>query len=128
MKRSFVAVIGSACIALAAGSSQAATVITDCCDWASGWTFSSYTVGATSASAVVEGSGGNPGARLNVTTVTAVVNDFAAATALLTTSARPAPTAGTAFTLQLDVLSGAGAFGGARPSRCSSSKAARSIT
>jgi hypothetical protein len=111
MKSSVVAAIAAACFAIATGSAQA-VVITDCCDWASGWTFSSYTVGATSASAVVEGSGGNPGARLNVTTVTAVPGDFAAGTALLTTSAQAAPTAGTAFTLQLDVLSGAGAFGG----------------
>lgn len=108
MKRNVVAVIASACLALATGPAQA--VITDCCDWATGWTFSSFSQGG-SATAVVEGSGGNPGARLNITTVTASVSDLAYGIAVLTTSGTPAPTAGTAFTLQLDVLSGAGAFG-----------------
>ena len=88
-----------------------AVVITDCCDWASGWSFSSYGAAAGTASATVEGSGGNPGARLNITTVTPTVADIAYGTAVLTTSTQPAPVSGTPFTLSLDVLSGPGAFG-----------------
>lgn len=110
MKRSVATVIASACLALTTAPAQA-VVITDCCDWATGWTFSSFSQGTGSATAVVEGSGGNPGARLNISTVTPSVSDLGYGTAVLTTSGTPAPTAGTAFTLQLDVLSGAGAFG-----------------
>ncbi|MEO5700184.1 MAG: IPTL-CTERM sorting domain-containing protein [Casimicrobiaceae bacterium] len=96
---------------LFAVSARAAT-ITDCCDWASGWAFGSYTVaGAGTASATVEATGGNPGARLNITTVTPTGADTAYGTALLTTSTTAAPAAGAAFTLSLDVLSGAGGFG-----------------
>jgi hypothetical protein len=109
--KSVVAAFAAVCFAVAAGSAQA-VVITDCCDWASGWSFSSYTQGAGTASAVVEGTLGNPGARLNITTVTPTISDVAFGTALLTTSGTSAPTNGTAFTLQLDVLSGPGAFGG----------------
>ena len=108
--KSVVAVIASACLAVIAGSAQA-VVITDCCDWATGWTFSSYGVGTGTASAVVEATGGNPGARLNITTHTATVADAAFGTAVLTTSGTPAPTSGAAFTLNIDALSGAGAFG-----------------
>ncbi len=109
--KSCVAAFAAVCFAVAAGSAQA-VVITDCCDWASGWSFSSYTQGAGTASAVVEGTLGNPGARLNITTVMPTISDVAFGTALLTTSGTSAPTNGTAFTLQLDVLSGPGAFGG----------------
>jgi hypothetical protein len=109
--KSVVAAFAAVCFAVATGSAQA-VVITDCCDWATGWAFSSYTQGTGTATATVEAAGGNPGQRLNITTVTATVSDIAFGTALLTTSGTAAPTAGTAFTLQLDVLSGAGAFGG----------------
>jgi len=110
MKSTLVAAIAATCIAMAAGSAQA-LVVSDCCDWATGWSFSSYAVGTGTATAVVEGSGGNPGARLNVTTVTATVSDVAFATALLTTSGTAAPNEGTPFTLSIDALSGAGGFG-----------------
>jgi hypothetical protein len=111
MIKSAVAVIASAGLAVMIGSAQA-VVITDCCDWATGWTFSSYTgAGAGTASAVIEGSGGNPGARLNITTNTPTISDTAFGTAVLTTSGTPAPTAGAAFTLNIDALSGPGAFG-----------------
>ena len=89
-----------------------AIVVTDCCDWASGWVLSSYTAaGVGTATATVEGSGGNPGARLNVTTVTPTLADSASGTALLTSVSTPAPVAGAAFTLSIDALSGAGGFG-----------------
>jgi exosortase sorting signal-containing protein len=92
-------------------STALAVDITDCCDWTSGWSFSSYAVNGGSATATVEGSGGNPGARLNITTVTPTAADTAFGTALLTTSTTPAPLSGAAFTLRIDALSGAGAFG-----------------
>lgn len=67
------------------------------------WSFSA----TGTATASVEAAGGNPGARINVTTVseavvygTAVKNDFTTTAAL----------EGEEFTLSLDVLSGAGAF------------------
>jgi hypothetical protein len=85
--------------------------VTDCCDWSSGWSFSSYAFGAGSATATVEPSGGNPGARLNVTTVTPTGADTAFATAILTTTTLPAPVSGSPFTLHIDALSGAGGFG-----------------
>jgi hypothetical protein len=68
------------------------------------WSFSA----TGTATASVEAAGGNPGARINVTTVsgpvvygTAIKNDFATTAAL----------EGAGFTLSLDVLSGPGAFG-----------------
>ncbi|HSV16935.1 MAG TPA: IPTL-CTERM sorting domain-containing protein [Casimicrobiaceae bacterium] len=88
-----------------------ALLITDPSDWSSGWTFSSFASGAGTATAVVEGTGGNPGARLNVTTVTPTPADVAFGTAVLTTTTTPAPVAGAVFTMTLDVLSGAGGFG-----------------
>ena len=111
MKNGVLALIASASLAVMTCPAQA-VVITDCCDWATGWAFSSYTAaGAGTASAVVEGSGGNPGARLRITTITPTISDTAFGTAVLTTSGTPAPTAGAAFTLNIDALSGPGAFG-----------------
>lgn len=104
------AVIAVACLAVFVSSAQA-VVITDCCDWATGWTFSSYGFGAGTATAVVEATGGNPGARLNVTTVTPTASDTAFGTAVLTTTSTVAPLPGATFALNLDVLSGAGDFG-----------------
>lgn len=107
----FTGLIAAACLTATAAAASAQTVITDCCDWASGWTFSSYGVNAGTASAVVEPTGGNPGARLNVTTVTATPADTAFGTAILSAFVTAAPAPGGAFTLNLDVLSGAGGFG-----------------
>ena len=109
MKR-FAVLLAALCFAGLATSARA-VIITDCCDWATGWTFSSYGFAAGTASAVVEGTGGNPGARLNITTVTPTAADIAFGTAVLATSTA-APAAGAAFTLNIDVLSGPGAFGG----------------
>jgi len=94
-----------------AATPAAAIDITDCCDWSTGWAFSAYSVGSASATATVEPSGGNPGARLNVTTVTPSFSDTAFATAVLTTTTIPAPPSGSPFTLSIDALSGAGGFG-----------------
>lgn len=110
MGSKLAALLAALCLS-AASAASAQTVITDCCDWASGWTFASYGVNAGTASAVVEGSGGNPGARLNITTVTPAAPDTAFGTAVLSTVSTPAPASGGAFTLSLDVLSGAGGFG-----------------
>jgi hypothetical protein len=71
--------------------------------------FATWTFGATGTATVTrEPSGGNPGARLNITTVsgptvygTAIKSDFSTSGAL----------SGAAFALSLDVLSGPGAFG-----------------
>ena len=108
MKRAALAIVLAASLLSTAAR---ALDILDCCDWATGWTFSSYGVNAGTATATVEASGGNPGARLNVTTVTPTPADTAFATAVLATSTMPAPSSGTPFTLTLDVLSGAGGFG-----------------
>jgi hypothetical protein len=109
MKR--VIVVFAAVWFAAFASGAGAVVITDCCDWSTGWTFSSYGVAAGTASATVESTAGNPGARLNITTVTPTGADTAFGTGVLTTSSTVAPTSGAAFTLTLDVLSGAGGFG-----------------
>jgi len=111
MRSSIAALICAVGLAVAAASATAQTVVSDCCDWASGWTFSSYGANAGTASAVVEGSGGNPGARLNITTVTPGSPDTAFGTAILSAVSTAAPVSGGAFTLSIDVLSGAGAFG-----------------
>ena len=71
--------------------------------------FADWSFDATgTATASVEAAGGNPGARINITTVsgatvygTGIKNDFSTTAALQNQ----------AFTLSLDVLSGAGAFG-----------------
>jgi len=95
-------------LALASGSTNAAVVFNDG-DF-SAWTFGSYAIGG-SATMTREASGGNPGARLNVTTVTASLAETAFGTGIKTDYSTTAALAGTGFTLTLDVLSGAGAFG-----------------
>jgi hypothetical protein len=107
--------LGSALAAIAAvlcfGTAHAITV-SDPTDWASGWAFSFVTItGVGTASIVVEGSGGNPGARVNSTTVTPGAGDFAYGTALYQAVSVAAPPSGTAFVMRIDALSGAGAFG-----------------
>ena len=74
-----------------------------------GWRFGSYGVGG-SATAVVEPTGGSPGARLRVTTAT-LPADTAYATAIKPDFVTKAALAGARFTLTLSVLSGGGAFG-----------------
>lgn len=74
----------------------------------SAWVFGSFGTGG-SASMTREPTGGNPGARLNVTTSTASSTAFG--TGLKTDFQTTAPLEGLAFTLSLDVLSGKGAFG-----------------
>ncbi len=94
------------------GGAANATTIFDPTDWASGWTFSSVTTqGVGTASIVYEAAGGNPGARVNATTVTPSVTDSAYGTAIYSAVQVPAPTSGTAFQMNIEALSGAGAFG-----------------
>jgi hypothetical protein len=107
--------LGSALAAVAAmlwiGAANAITIF-DPTDWASGWVFSFVTItGMGTASIAVEGAGGNPGARVNSTTVTPGASDFAYGTALYQAASVAAPPSGTAFVMNIDALSGAGAFG-----------------
>jgi hypothetical protein len=94
---------------IAARAAPAAVVINDG-DFV-GWIFGSYTVNAGTASVTLEAAGGNPGARLNVTTVTPGASDTATGTAIKPDYSTSAILAGTPFTVTFDVLSGAGAFG-----------------
>lgn len=104
-------VFAAAVAVLWMGAANAVT-ISDPADWASGWTFSFVTItGVGTASIAIEPTGGNPGARANATTITPGPGDFAYATALYQASSVAAPPSGTAFVMNLDVLSGAGAFG-----------------
>ena len=75
------------------------------------WTFGSYGAGGGTASATREAAGGNPGARVNVTTVTSSLAQTAFGTGFKNDYSTTQALAGTPFTLTLDVLSGAGAFG-----------------
>ena len=100
--------IAAALVLFATGAR--AVVVSDGSDWSAGWTFGSFGSNGGTASAVVENSGGNPNARLNVTTVTGA-SGSAGGTALLSGVSVTTPLSGAGFTLQLDVLSGAGAFG-----------------
>jgi hypothetical protein len=71
--------------------------------------FSTWTFDATGTATVTrEGSGGNSGARLNVTTVSGAV---VYGTAIESDFSTNVPLAGVPFTLSLDVRSGPGAFG-----------------
>jgi hypothetical protein len=71
--------------------------------------FSAWTFGSTGTATVTrEAAGGNPGARLNVTTVSGLV---VFGTAIKSDFSTNAVLAGKAFTLSLQVLSGPGAFG-----------------
>jgi len=97
--------LGPCLIALA--TTAGAAVIVDG-DFAS-WSFSSYNAGGGSATVTVEANGGNPGARLNVTTVTAPT-ETAFGTGVKTDFSTGAPLSG-GYTLSLDVLSGPGDFG-----------------
>ena len=97
-----------ACLTLATTGADA-TIVFDEGDFST-WTFSFFGSGGGTASMVREDAGGNPGARAKVTTQPSVLridvygsgikNDYSTAAALN----------GTAFTLALDVLSGAGAI------------------
>lgn len=94
---------------LAPTSADAAVVIND--GSFAGWILGSYAVGGGSASVTVEASGGNPGARLNVTTVTNSLTQSAFGTAIKPDYSTSATLAGAAFTVTFDALSGGGAFG-----------------
>jgi hypothetical protein len=96
-------------LALCAVGAQAAVVFNDG-DFTN-WSFGSTATNGGSATAVVEAAGGNPGARVNVTTVTPAPADTAGGTALKNDYSTTGILTGTPFTLTLDVLSGAGAFG-----------------
>jgi hypothetical protein len=104
-----VTAVIAAVIMLAASSASAVVVIND--GSFAGWILGSYGVGGGTATAVVESAGGNPGARLNITTVTSGVSQTAFGTAIKPDFSTSATLAGTAFIAQFDVLSGAGAFG-----------------
>jgi LPXTG-motif cell wall-anchored protein len=93
------------------GAANAITV-SDPSDWSSGWAYSTIeTSGVGTAGFTVEPSGGNPGARLNSTTVTPSGADTAFGAAVYLASSLPAPVSGTPFTMSVDVLSGPGGFG-----------------
>lgn len=94
---------------LAVTAAQAAVVFNDG-DFTN-WTFGSFTAGTGTATAVVEAAGGNPGARVNVTTVTATLADSGFGMALKNDFSTTAALEGTPFVLALDVLSGPGSFG-----------------
>ena len=109
--KTFRSALAAVAVVLSVGTANAITV-SDPTDWASGWAFSFVTItGVGTASITFEGAGGNPGARVNSTTVTLDVADFAYGTALYQASSVAAPPSGTAFVMKIDVLSGAGAFG-----------------
>ena len=72
------------------------------------WSFGSYVLAGSTASVTLESSGGNPGARLNITTNTGagafgygIKTDFSTSQSIV----------GAPYTLTLDILSGPGAFG-----------------
>src|SRR5271166_4924605 len=97
--------------ALWAGLASAST-ISDPTDWTSGWVYSTVEVaGAGTASFTVEPTGGNPGARLNSTTVTPTGADTAFSAAVYQAVTVAAPQSGTPFVMRVDVLSGPGDFG-----------------
>lgn len=75
------------------------------------WIFGSYGSGGGTATMTREASGGNPGARLNATTVTSGATSFGFATSINPNFSTTATLAGTPVTVALDVLSGPGAFG-----------------
>jgi hypothetical protein len=102
----FATLVLGTCLSLLVNSASANTIADG--DF-SGWSLGSYGVGG-SAGAVVEPAGGNPGARLRVTTAT-LPADTVYATAVKVDSVTLAPLAGARFTLSLGVLSGDGAFG-----------------
>jgi len=93
---------------LAVTAAQAAVVFNDG-DFTN-WTFGSATLGTGTATAAVEAAGGNPGARVNVTTVTATLTDFGYGTAVKNDFSTTGALQGTPFVLALDVLSGPGSF------------------
>jgi len=107
MKRAFVML--AAVVMLSVPAAQAAVVFNEG-DF-SAWTFGSYAVGGGTATMTREAAGGNPGARLNVTTVTNSLAQSAFGTGIKSDFSTSTALAGTGFTVILDVLSGAGAFG-----------------
>ena len=100
-----IAALLVACVVLAAAPASA-QIVSDG-DFST-WTFGSFGTGG-SASMTREPTGGNLGARLNVTTSTSGSTAFG--TGLKTDFQTSAPLEGRAFTLSLDVLSGKGSFG-----------------
>jgi hypothetical protein len=108
-------ILAAALTALATASwlsTAGAITVSDPSDWASGWVYSTVEVaGAGTATFTVEATGGNPGARLNSTTVTPTGADTAFGAALYQATSVPAPPDGTSFVMKLDVLSGPGGFG-----------------
>jgi hypothetical protein len=105
------AVVTAVSTGLWVGLASAITV-SDPTDWTSGWVYSTVEVaGAGTASFTVEPSGGNPGARLNSTTVTPTGADTAFGAAVYQAVTVAAPQSGTSFVMRIDVLSGPGDFG-----------------
>ena len=76
--------------------------------------FSSWTLGSAgngTAFTTLESTGGNPGARLNINTITPTSTTRASGTAIKTDFSDNTPINGNTFALSLDFLSGPGAFG-----------------
>ncbi len=98
------------CLSLFSAPCRADVVVSDG-DF-SNWTFGAYTsgTGGPSASMTRETSGGNPGARLNVTTNTPGTS-VAFGTGIKTDFSASAYLSGDAYTLTLDVLAGLGSYG-----------------
>ena len=107
MKRAWK--LSAAVLALASSAAHAAIVFNEG-DFST-WIFGSYGSGGGTATMTREATGGNPGARLNATTVTGGPTAFGYATALNPSFSTTATLAGTPVTVALDVLSGPGAFG-----------------
>ena len=99
-----------ATLLMVAASTASAVVVVNDGDF-SGWILGSSGVGGGTATTVVEAAGGNPGARLNITTVTSGVSQTAFGTAVKPDFSSSATLTGTPFVVRFDVLSGAGAFG-----------------
>lgn len=110
--KSFVSALAAATTALWLGAASAVT-ISDPTDWASGWVYLQVeAAGAGTVSLAVEPTSGNPGARLNVTTVTPTGADIVYGAAVYQAGSVPSPASGIPFVMHIDVLSGPGGFGG----------------
>lgn len=99
----------AAILVLASSAAHAAIVFNEG-DFST-WIFGSAGSGGGTGTMTREAAGGNPGARLNATTVTSGPTSIGYATALNPNFSTTATLAGTPVSVVLDVLSGPGAFG-----------------
>ena len=99
----------AAILALASSAAHAAIVFNEG-DFST-WIFGSAGSGGGTGTMTREAAGGNPGARLNATTVTSGPSSIGYATSINPNFSTTATLAGTPVSVALDVLSGPGAFG-----------------